>query len=116
MNGLIRGFRDLAHLDNPIRCVVFIAETKLEEGKWRPFMQRHIRYTSPYSVHICGYHYTEMTPNGDQLDKVKKLLIGAGVNPAYVAGERVQGRLPDTVTDPNISAMLAAVYPRKETK
>lgn len=114
MDGLIRGYRDLIHLDNAIRCVVFVAETKLEEGKWRPFMQGQIRYTMPYWVDICGYLYTEMTPNGDQLDKVKKLLIGAGVNPSYVAGERVQGRLPDVITDPNISAMLAAVYPTSE--
>jgi hypothetical protein len=114
MDGLIRGFRDLAHLDNPIRCVVFVAETKFEEGKWRPFMQGQIRYTMPYWVDICGYLYTELTPSGEEMLKTKKLLIGAGVNPAYIAGERVQGRLPDTVTDPNISAMLAAVYPSRE--
>lgn len=115
MDGLIRGFRDLMFLDtNPITCVIFVAETKMDEGKWRPYMQGQIRYTMPYWVDICGYLFTEQRPNGDQTEKVKRLLIGAGVNPAYVAGERVQGRLPDIIDNPNISDMLARVYPNRE--
>lgn len=114
MDGLIRGFRDLALLPNTIRCVVFISETVMKDGAWRPFMQGQIRDTMPYWVDILGYLYTALEASGDQTVKTKKLLIGAGVNPAYVVGERVQGRLPDIVDDPNISAMLAAVYPTPE--
>lgn len=114
MDGLIRGFRDLALLPNTIRCVVFISETVMKDGAWRPFMQGQIRDTMPYWVDILGYLYTALEASGDQTVKTKKLLIGAGVNPAYVVGERVQGRLPDIVDDPNISAMLAAVYPQGE--
>lgn len=111
MDALIRGFRDLMSLPNALTCVVFVCETKMDEGKWRPFMQGQIRYTFPYWVDIVGFLYTDLVPNGDQMDKVKHLLIGAGTNPAYVAGERVQGRLPDTITNPNIKDMLEAVYP-----
>lgn len=114
MDGLIRGFRDLALLPNTIRCVVFISETVMKDGAWRPFMQGQIRDTMPYWVDILGYLYTALEASGDQTVKTKKLLIGAGVNPAYVVGERVQGRLPDIVDDPNIAAMLAAVYPTPE--
>lgn len=116
MDELIRGFRDLLFLPNTLRVVTFVAETVMKDGKWRPFMQGQIRDTMPYWVDVCGYLYTELEADGELQRKVKKLLIGAGVNPAYIAGERVQGRLPDTVDSPNISAMLAAVYPtEKET-
>lgn len=111
MDGLIRGFRDLLFLPNTLRVVTFIAETVMKDGKWRPFMQGQIRDTMPYWVDICGYMFTELQASGDEQVKVKKMLIGAGVNPAYIAGERVQGRLPDIIENPNISAMLAAVYP-----
>lgn len=111
MDELIRGFRDLMFLPNTLRVVTFVAETVMKDGKWRPFMQGQIRDTMPYWVDICGYLFTEMRAAGDLQVKVKKLLVGAGVNPAYIAGERVQGRLPDIIEDPNISAMLAAVYP-----
>lgn len=117
MDGVIRGFRDLTLLKNTIRCVVFISETFMKDGQWRPYMQGQIRDTMPYWVDICGYLGTVMQPNGDQMVKEKRLLIGAGVDPAYVVGERVQGRLPDLVINPNIAAMLAAVYPpSKESK
>lgn len=111
MDALVRGFRDLTLLPNPVRCVVFNAETVMRDGKWRPQMQGQIRDNLPYWVDICGFLYTALEPNGDQQRKVKQLLIGAGVNPAYIAGERTQGRLPDTISNPNIADMLSAVFP-----
>lgn len=114
MDELIRGFRDLMFLPNTLRVVTFVAETVMKDGKWRPFMQGQIRDTMPYWVDVVGYLFTEMRAAGDLQVKVKKLLVGAGVNPAYIVGERVQGRLPDIIEDPDISAMLAAVYPTKK--
>lgn len=111
MDELIRGLRDLMFLPNTLRVVTFVAETVMKDGKWRPFMQGQIRDTMPYWVDICGYLFTELRADGELQVKVKKLLVGAGVNPAYIAGERVQGRLPDIIENPDISAMLAAVYP-----
>lgn len=119
MDGLIRSFRDLTLLNsNAIRCVVFIAETINKDGMWRPNMQGQIRDNMPYWVDICGWLFTELTPDdkGNIIGKRKKMLIGAGIFPQYLAGERVQGRLPDIVENPNIAAMLAAVYPSFEEK
>lgn len=114
MDALIRGFRDLLFQANPLRVVTFNAETAMKDGKWRPFMQGQIRDTMPYWVDICGYLFTEMRPDGDQQVKFKRMLVGEGINDAYVTGERVQGRLPDIIDNPNISAMLAAVYPTSQ--
>lgn len=113
MDQLIRGFRDLTLLDNTVRCVVFVSETIMRDGVWRPNMQGQIRDNMPYWVDICGWLFTELRNDqqGNILAKEKKLLIGAGLYPQYLAGERVQGRLPDIITNPNIAAMLAAVYP-----
>lgn len=113
MDGLIRGYRDLTLLDNSVRCVVFIAETKMLDGKWRPFMQGQIRDTLPYMVDICGYLFTEHTLDaaGVATGKEKKLLIGK--HPQYEAGERVAGRLPDIIANPNISDMMNTIYPSR---
>ena len=113
MDELIRGFRDLTLAPNPLRCVNFISETVMKDGKWRPYMQGQIRDTVPYWVDICGYLTTENRPLGDQVTKVKRLLIGAGVSPSHLVGERVQGRLPDIIDNPDISAMMAAIYPEE---
>jgi hypothetical protein len=115
MDALIRGFRDLVLLPNTLRVITFIAETKMWDGQWRPHMQGQIRDTLPYWVDICGYMFTELRAgDGEVQTKIKRLLIGAGVNPAYIAGERTQGRLPDIIDNPDISAMLAAVYPTSQ--
>jgi hypothetical protein len=115
MDELIRGFRDLTLLPNPIRCVTFVSETVFKDGKWRPYMQGQIRDTMPYWVDICGYLYTELKADtqGAVQSKEKQLLIGAGLWPQYLVGERTQGRLPDIVINPDIAAMLAAVFPEK---
>lgn len=111
MDDLIRGFRDLLYQRNTLRVVTYISETAMNDGKWRPYMQGQIRNTMPYWVDIVGFMFTDLVPDGDAQRKVKKLLIGAGVSPAHIVGERVQGRLPDIIESPDISAMLAAVYP-----
>lgn len=115
MDALIRGFRDLTLLPNTLRCVTFIAETVMKDGKWRPYMQGQIRDTLPYFVDGCGYLFTEMRPDGDQQVKVKRLLIGAGVSAAHIVGERFQGRLPDIIDNPNLADMMQLIYPKENT-
>lgn len=114
MDRLIRDMRDLTLLPepNPIRCVVFIAETEMKDGAWRPAMQGQIGRALPYWVDMCGYLYTEKTADADgsNVVKTKNLLIGEGVLPTVVAGERVQGALPDIVPHPNITEMMRAIY------
>lgn len=112
MDDLIRSFRDLTLQDtNPIENVLFVAETRYSQGKWRPYMQGQIENTLPYWVDVCGYLWTEnvLDEKGEATGKVKKLLISP--HDTYVAGERVQGALPDVITAPNITDMIQLIYP-----
>jgi AAA domain len=114
MDTVIRGLRDLK--DNPynsLEVVVFIAETRTENGRWTPYMQGQISVALPYWMDVVGYLFVEqvMDDNGMPTGKVRRLLIGP--NPMYVTGERVQGMLPDVIDDPNITRIVATVYPQQ---
>lgn len=114
MDSLIRSYRDLNLLPGgTVRCVVFIAESRLSNNKLRPYMQGQIDVSLPYWVDICGYLYVEdeldpaaVTPGGTR--KVRKLLVGP--HPQYESGERVQGALPDIVREPNIAEMMCTIF------
>lgn len=113
MDAVIRGFRDLKMLPNVIECVIFVAETRQENGKWRPYMQGQISVSLPYWVDVCGYLYVEPAPdptdpNGQATIKVRKLLIGS--HPQFESGERVQGALPDIIINPNITHMMDQIF------
>lgn len=98
MDSTIRGFRDLTLLPNSsVRCVVFVAETRQQEGKWIPYMQGQISISLPYWVDICGYLYPdyELDENGQATREFRRLLISP--HPQYEAGERVQGRLGKSI-------------------
>jgi AAA domain-containing protein len=100
MDNVIRGFRDLTLIQwSSVRCVVFVAETKQREDKmWAPHMQGAIATSMPYWVDIIGYLYPDfdIDGNGQPTVEVRRLLIGP--NAQFVTGERVQGRLPYTLT------------------
>ncbi len=110
MDSLIRGFRDLVLLDNPLQFVMFIAETAMDEGKWRPAMQGQIKRSLPYWVDICGYLYVDQVKNeqGETTGKARRLLITP--HPLFEAGERVQGVLGDVITEPNVSDMMNTIF------
>lgn len=113
MDTLIRGYRDLNLSAGPVKCVVFVAETRLSNGKWRPYMQGQIDVSLPYWVDVCGYLYVEDVPDPTSpvaggTRKVRKLMVGP--HPQYESGERVQGALPHTVEDPNISDMMCTIF------
>jgi hypothetical protein len=105
MDLLIRGFRDLLLLDNSLRAVTFIAETVYKNDRWVPNMQGAIATSMPYWVDICGY----MNQSVDETGKYQTNLLVKN-HPKYEAGERVQGRLPDVIANPNLSDILAAIY------
>jgi len=115
MDSTIRQYRDLTLLPIPVRCVVMIAETREDKGKWRPYMQGQIGVSLPYLVDICGYLYVGMTmdENGQPTKKVRKLWIGP--HPQFESGERVQGTLPDDVENPNINAMMTTIFANIDT-
>lgn len=120
MDGLLRGFRDLnQHPHNPIQVAVFVAETRLVEGKYKPNLQGQIATAVPYWFDLVGYMWVEPQVGADgspvrdehgRPQKLRKLLISAD-NPLFEAGERVHGRLPDIVEQPNLTTMLHQVYP-----
>lgn len=111
MDSLIRSMRDLVHVPRTsLRVVMFIAETEMKDGKWRPAMQGQIGRAMPYWVDLVGYLYAEQVPdeNGQSTRKVLRLLIGQ--HPQFEAGERVQGLLGDVVTSPNVSQMMKVIF------
>jgi hypothetical protein len=113
MDSLIRSYRDLNLLPGPVKCVVFVAETRLSNNKWRPYMQGQIDVSLPYWVDLCGYLYVEdeldpTSPVAGGTRKVRKLLVGP--HPQYESGERVQGALPDIVREPNIAEMMCTIF------
>lgn len=111
MDKLIRDFRDLVHIPrSTLEFVMFVAETELKDGKWRPAMQGQIGRAMPYWVDIVGYLYADQVPdaNGQNTRRVQKLLIGQ--HPQFEAGERVQGLLGDVVENPNVMTMMATIF------
>lgn len=111
MDKLIRDMRDLVHLPrSTLEFVMFIAETEMKDGKWRPAMQGQIGRAMPYWVDIVGYLYNEQVQdeNGQNTRRVNKLLIGQ--HPQFEAGERVQGRLGDLIAEPDISDMMRTIF------
>lgn len=113
MDKLIRDMRDLVLLPNsPLRVVMFIAETAMKDGKWRPQMQGQIGNSLPYWMDIVGYLYREpeLGPDGQPTKKVLKMLIGQDIVPNIEAGERVQGLLGDVVREPHITQMLHTLF------
>jgi hypothetical protein len=114
MDSIIRAYRDLTLLPGPVRCVVMIAETREDKGKWRPYMQGQIGVSLPYLVDICGYLYVApvLDEHGQPTKNARKLWIGP--HPQFESGERVQGTLGDEVTEPNIAAMIKTIFANVE--
>lgn len=111
MDRMVRGMRDLVLVPNTtLQVVLFIAETRLENGKWRPYMQGQIGTALPYWMDLVGYLYTDYDndAHGQPTVKVKKLWIGDHAQ--FEAGERVQGMLGDCVARPNISTMFDQIF------
>lgn len=114
MDALIRGYRDLTlEVSNPVRCVVFIAETKLRDGQWKPYMQGQIAETMPYWVDVVGWLYTHMMNDAAGQPTVPHKVLHVGPSEYWESGERVQGRVPDAILDPNISKIIDTIYPKE---
>lgn len=111
MDKLIRGLRDLVLLPNNVRVAVFLAETREDKGRWRPYMQGQIGVSLPYWMDVVGYLFVanDLDENGQPTVPVRKLLVGP--NPTYESGERVQGMLDPIVHEPNITRMVNAIFP-----
>lgn len=111
MDALIRSMRDLTLAPGPVRCVVFVAETRDRNGKQAPTMQGQIADSLPYWVDICGYMFSSQGLGPDGSTPVRTTNLWIAPHPNYVAGERVAGLLPDNIVEPNLSNMLDTIYP-----
>ena len=119
MDNVIRGFRDLTNDPyNPIRVAVFIAETRENnKGKYVPYMQGQIGVALPYWMDIVGYLYVDQAQTIDSAGQavvtpVRRLLVAP--HPMFEAGERVQGLVGPVIDNPNVSEILARVYPQQQ--
>jgi hypothetical protein len=112
MDDLIRGFRDFTFSPhNNIRVAVFIAETRQDNGRYKPYVQGQISVLLPYLFDIVGYLFAVKLEdeNGQLTRDTRRLLIGP--HPEYEAGERVQGKLGSVIDDPDITKMINTVFP-----
>jgi len=106
MDDMIRGLRDLTLVaDNTLQVAIFISETVMKDGKWRPNMQGAVATSMPYWVDVCGYlSQRELTDGTTQTE----LLVSN--HPQFEAGERVQGVLPKVIANANINDIIHHIY------
>jgi hypothetical protein len=114
MDNLIRGFRDLTLAPGPVRCVVFVAETREGSGKWRPYMQGQIGVSLPYWVDICGYAFQSVTNDGDGNPTQRQLNLFVGTHPSFESGERVAGLVGPNIVNPHITHIMQTIYPKTD--
>lgn len=119
MERLIRQFRDLTeHPIKPLQAVVLTAMTQLRDGKYRPYVQGQLQVKMPYFLDVIGYLYVDTVENADdptQLpEKIRRMLVVPHVE--FEAGERVQGKLGDVITEPNVQTMIDTVFGPENTE
>lgn len=112
MDRLIRGFRDLTLAAGPVRCVVFVAETREMSGKWRPYMQGQIGVSLPYWVDICGYAFQSVVNDADGNPNLRSLNLFVGTHPNFESGERVAGLVGPNIINPHITEIMNTIYPK----
>jgi len=111
MDKLIRDCRDLVLIDrSPLKFVAFVGETRMENGKWRPYMQGAVSVALPYWVDIVGYLYPTWEPDaqGQATRQVNHLWIGPSQQ--FETGERVQGVLGVDIRDPHLGRMMETLF------
>lgn len=107
MTKLLREFRDYTlHPINSLEAVTIVAMSKQDQnGKWRPDAQGALFNKMPYYFDLIGYLFIQTMDDGT---KLRRLLCSP--HQMYEAGERLGGRLPEVVDNPNITKMLDMMY------
>lgn len=112
IGGLCRDIRDLTmHPTKPLETIVLTAMTKNVNGIWRPYLQGQLADVIPYLFDVVGYLYVENVLVNDvtmETAEMRRLLTRR--TPTYEAGERVQGRIPVVVDNPNVEGMVNAIF------
>lgn len=113
MDDLIRGTRDLCEVPgNPLEVSVFIAETVMKDGKWRPNMQGAVRDSMPYWVDMLGYVQKVAVPDDNGQDSGQETVnLISGSSTQFLAGNRFQGAIPGVIGSPlSLSTIQHVVY------
>lgn len=109
--GLMRDFRDLCdHPTRPIECVILVAMSKMgSDNLYHPWLQGQAATMMPYIFDVCGAMYVQTYDDGSGgTARVHRLLIGS--NMIYETGERVGGRLPAYLDNPDAAKMMDMVF------
>ena len=109
--GFLRDMRDLTeHPVKPVQSVVLVAMSNDgADGKKQPFAQGQSKVMMPYLFDIiAAMHVDTWTDDSGVQQYVHRLIVGP--NPTYLTGERVGGRVPSYVDNPQIPNLLDAVF------
>lgn len=111
VGGLVRDIRDLTmHPTRPLQSVVMTAMMKERDGRYTPWCQGQLQTLLPYLMDVTGYLWAEQITDeitGEQRE-VRKFLTRR--TDSYEAGERVGGRIPRVIEDPNIAQMIEQIF------
>ena len=108
--GLCRDIRDLTmHPTHPLKCIALTAMTKNVDGMWKPYVSGQLQTVLPYLWDINSYLYVEQVRDLDGgVTEVRRLLTRRSGD--FEAGERVGGKIPPVVDNPNITEMIRAIF------
>ena len=114
MSAMVREFRDYTlHPTNPLESVIIIAMSKQDNnGKWRPDAQGQLYNKLPYYFDLVGYLFVQPLPQEQLVQggptSIRRMLCVP--HPQFEAGERLGGRLPPVIDNPNVVQMLDTIY------
>lgn len=108
--GFMRDFRDLTmHPTKPLESVVLVAMSKDVNGVKTPFAQGQSATMLPYLFDVMGAMHVDVWRDDTGVEnRVHRLLIAK--NPMYETGERVGGRLPGYIDNPDVEDILERVF------
>lgn len=97
IGGFVRDLRELTrHRYNPLTAVVVTSMTKVKpDGRSYPFLQGQMQDVVPYLMDITAYIDVVAAPDGTEMRQ-----LYTRKTPKYLAGERVNGRIPPVLNLP----------------
>ena len=111
VGGLVRDIRDLTmHPTKPLEAIVMTAMMKEVNGRYTPWCSGQLQTLLPYLLDVTGYLWveTETDELSGEETEVRKFLTRRTAT--YEAGERVGGRIPRVMKDPNITDMIESIF------
>ena len=115
VSGLVRDIRDLTvHPTRPLECVVMTAMTRELDGMWRPWVQGQLQTVLPYLLDVTGYLWVQSDTDeiSGEMTETRRLLTRR--TERFEGGERVGGRIPPVLSNPNVRRMVEMVFGTRE--